>query len=79
MDTDGLERFVNRDWEAVRQQKADTWSKRTPVERLEAADALRPHIQRVQPGWPDASERAADLEHHLEQRRFYSRLRDRGL
>ena len=60
--------FARRDWAAIGAQKARYWAERkramTASEALELGESLRRHARRLQPDWPDAAERAADLATH---------------
>lgn len=63
-----LRAFARRDWAMIDAQKARYWAERksamTAEEALALGEALRRHAQRLQPTWPDAAERAADLATH---------------
>jgi hypothetical protein len=60
--------YVRRDWGLVRELKDRYWAERkrtlTPDEALSIADQLRQHAQALRPDWPDAQDRAADLQVH---------------
>lgn len=76
MITRDLRSFLDRDWAAVREAKDAYWADmaraRGPSEALRIADELRRQTLQLQPGWPSAEDRAADLEAHI---RLSERLR----
>jgi hypothetical protein len=69
--------FVDRDWGRVAEAKAAFWVRRKralgPAEGLRVSEALRLQVLATHPGWPDAADRAADLEAHA---RLSRRLQD---
>jgi len=69
MTRDDILAFAQRDWAAVTDAKARFWAGRkatmTASEALACADMLRRHVRALKPGWPDARERAEDLDLHL--------------
>jgi hypothetical protein len=60
---------TRRDWPAVGRAKARYWVERKrrlgPAEGIRIGDELRRQVLAVRPDWPDAAERAADLERHI--------------
>jgi len=69
MKREDIRAFAARDWAAIADAKAAFWAERkrsmTPEEALATAEMLRQHALQVNPGWPDADERAADLALHV--------------
>ena len=69
--------FVDRDWGRVAEAKAAFWIERKralgPAEGIRISEALRLQVLATRPGWPDAADRAADLEAHV---RLSRRLKD---
>lgn len=65
MDPAAIRAFVFRDRGAVASAKADWWAHADRSVALRASWALWDHARRVRPGWPTASERAADLAAHV--------------
>ena len=60
--------FLERDWARVRELKARYWAERKhelpPEEVFAVAEGLRQQVLALRPGWPDQSEREADLQVH---------------
>lgn len=58
-----------RDWLPVERAKSRYWVERKkrlgPAEGIRIADELRRQVLAARPDWPDAAERAADLEAHV--------------
>ena len=84
MNGDDIRAFLSRDWAAIDEEKARFWVERgrqmTAAEALAAAEALRLHVRRVHPGWPDQAGRDADVAVHVrvtEALRAVSRHRSR--
>ncbi|MBI4262815.1 MAG: hypothetical protein HY657_00420 [Acidobacteria bacterium] len=79
MITRGIREFVDRDWQAARDQKDAYWSERIarlgPLEAFRIADELRRQALLRDPGWPAAALRRADLLAHA---RLADRLRRAG-
>jgi hypothetical protein len=61
--------FATRDWAALAEAKADYWARRkktmTAEDALAVAEGLRRRARALRPGWPDDTERAADLAVHV--------------
>jgi len=74
MDPKDLRAFAGRDWAAVaagkRTRAAQLFRKDGPQPLLRAARALFEHARAVNPAWPGARERSADLEHHVHLKRL---------
>ena len=68
MITDGIRKFVGRDWAAARASKDAYWAERIarlgPLEGLRIADELRRQAIQRYPEWPDAEQRQEDLRSH---------------
>ena len=66
--TRGIREFVERDWQAVRENKDAYWAARIdrlgPIEGLRIADELRRQMLLQHPEWPDAELREEDLLAH---------------
>ena len=69
MITRGIRELVERDWEAVRDAKDRYWGERIgrlgAGEAFRIAEGLRRQALLLDPSWPDAEERADDLEAHI--------------
>lgn len=69
--------FVRRPWAMGRRRKDRHWTAaaiaRGPAAMLEAAEELRAHLRLVQPGWPSAEQRRADLQHHVRLKQLLDR------
>jgi hypothetical protein len=67
--TRGIRELVARDWEAARQNKDAYWGERIarlgPVEGFRVAEELRRQALLLDPSWPDAALREADLMSHV--------------
>lgn len=72
-------RFPRRDRGAVEQARAAHWREVAlnggAAVLLAIADGLRRHVQARFPGWPDETERTADLANHIRVSRALSRVR----
>lgn len=80
VDPKDLRAFAHRDWAAVEAAKkaraAERFRREGPVPLLRAARALFEHARAVNPDWPGARERSADLEHHVKLKRWLDRAAD---
>ena len=69
MITRAIRQFVERDWRAARDSKDDYWGARIarlgPAEGLRIAGELRAQVLALQPDWPAADDREADLAGHI--------------
>ena len=67
--TRGIRELVARDWAAVRQNKDAYWGERIARlgcrEGFRIAEELRRQTLMLNPGWPDAAVRQADLLSHV--------------
>lgn len=74
-----LLQLVRRDRGAVEQARATHWREVAlnggAAALLVIADGLRRHVQARCPGWPDETEREADLASHIRVSRALSRVR----
>jgi hypothetical protein len=61
--------YAERDWAALAREKlrhsVEQKAGMSAARALAVSEALRRHATCVKPGWPDESERAADLAVHL--------------
>jgi hypothetical protein len=77
MDRNQVRSFVERDWDAFaridREAARDPKTAADPLGAYRIACALLEHMRCVRPDWPTESERAADFEHHVEQKRTLDR------
>jgi hypothetical protein len=78
VDPEHARALVERGWQDAARRKRRYWAERVAepggVEAaLAAVDALRRHMAAVQPGWPSAEARRADLDHHVELKRRIDR------
>jgi hypothetical protein len=76
MDRDAVRAFLERGWAVAERLEREHWAsvRRTDAEAsLRAARALYEHMRRLRPEWPSEAERAADLAHHVEQKRWIDR------
>jgi hypothetical protein len=77
VDPKDLRAFVHRDWTAVgaakRTRAAEAFRRDGPARLLRAARALFDHARAVNPAWPPARERSADLEQHVKVKRWLDR------
>jgi hypothetical protein len=69
MRAEDVRAFVQRDWSALADAKADAWLEQRRLRGVEGAfeiaDELRERVLAIRPGWPSADERADDLATHL--------------
>jgi hypothetical protein len=67
--TRGIRAFVERDWDAARRAKDRYWAERIEMlgaaEGFRIAEELRNQALALNPSWPHAGERRADLEAHI--------------
>jgi hypothetical protein len=67
--TRGIRELVSRDWDRARRAKDTYWGERVSrlgaAEGFRVADELRRQALLHRPVWPDAEERATDLEAHI--------------
>jgi hypothetical protein len=77
MDPDALRAFLERGWSEAEQLEREHWAE---VRRAAGAEAnlraawiLVEHMRRLRPEWPTEAERAADLAHHVAQKRWIDR------
>jgi hypothetical protein len=61
---DQLRAFAQRDWSARARTKS-TPVVNGPASAVALSEMLWRHMREVDPCWPDAAQRRADLEHHL--------------
>ena len=77
VDPKDLRAFAHRDWAAAdaakRARAAETFRREGPARLLRAARALFEHARIVNPGWPPAPNRSADLEHHVKVKGWLDR------
>jgi hypothetical protein len=80
VDPKDLRAFAHRDWAAAdaakRARAAETFRREGPARLLRAARALFEHARIVNPGWPPARDRSADLEHHVKVKGWLDRASD---
>lgn len=69
MRAEDVREFARRDRGAVerlkRQHSAELHRQSGPAATIRIGHALYEHARRVQPGYPDAAQREADLRHHV--------------
>jgi len=69
MDREHLRAFANRDWRAHARSKRDhqvrLFQQHGAVATIRAARDLFAHALALDPNWPPAREREADLRHHV--------------
>jgi hypothetical protein len=69
-DPAALRAYRDRDWKLAREAKEQHWAadhrRHGPLAGLAMGSMLWDHIRSIDPTWPDAEQRAADLAHHLE-------------
>jgi hypothetical protein len=74
-----LRAFAGRDRKSVADLKSEYWVERKrrlgPAEGIRVAEALRLHVRRVRPDWPDADERRRDHEIHCKVGEMLRRVR----
>jgi hypothetical protein len=77
VDRDDVRAFLLRGWAQAERLEKDHWARRHreegPLAPFRAVSALLEHMRRARPDWPGASEREADLAHHVEQKRLLER------
>ena len=77
MVTRGIREYVSRDWQAARDSKDDYWAERIarlgPAEGLRIAGELRDQVLALNPDWPSADERRADLACHVRLAELFRR------
>jgi hypothetical protein len=77
MDRDALRAYAGRRWSAGADADRRYWAARHRSEgsaaTVAAAEALWRHMRETRPDWPDARERASDLEHHVSLKRLLDR------
>jgi len=80
VDPKDLRAFAHRDWAradaAKRARVAETFRREGPTRLLRTARALFEHALAVNPGWPPARDRSADLEHHVKLKGWLDRASD---
>jgi hypothetical protein len=80
VDAARLRAFAGRSFQATQVSKRAFWTeqyrKHGPESTLRASDALREHLRAINPLWPSAAEREADLAHHRAQRALFDRIGD---
>jgi len=78
VDRELIRAFVSRDFERAAEEKRRFWAERYQAEgpecTLRASDALREHLRSVDPSWPSASDRAADLACHVAMCQLFERV-----
>lgn len=69
MVTRGIKEYMARNWSAARDQKDAYWGERIarlgPAEGIRVAGELRRQMLALNPDWPSAEDREADLQHHI--------------
>ncbi len=69
IDRADLETWLGRDRVAVERERNRFWARQRellgPAANLRASESLSRHMRSVQPDWPSAREREADLAHHV--------------
>lgn len=77
MVTRGIREYISRDWQSARDSKDDYWAERIarlgPAEGLRIAGELRDQVLAVNPGWPSADERHADVACHARLAELFRR------
>jgi hypothetical protein len=67
--SDGIREFLDRDWDAVRENTDAYWGERIarlgPAEAFRVAEELRRFVLLQDSTWPDAARRRADLTAHV--------------
>lgn len=75
--TVGIDAFMARDWQRVRDFKDAHWAERIerlgPLEGLRIADELRRQAILGNPDWPDAQSRREDLGSHIRLADLFAR------
>jgi len=70
--------FLTRPWRELRTGKERHWAtlrrRKGAAAALEAAHALRLHMQEIRRSWPSALERRADLQEHVRLSRLLRRI-----
>jgi hypothetical protein len=79
MDREHVRSFANRDWRAIarakREHQVRLFREHGPAATLRIARDLYAHARAVDPDWPSAREREADLAHHVELKRLLGNVR----
>jgi len=79
MNREQLRSFANRDWRAIARAKREhhvrLFLEQGPAAMVRIARELFAHARAVDPAWPSARERKADLAHHVELKRSLSSVR----
>ena len=69
MNINELREFAQRDWGMIskldRKYWANEYKTNGPASCRQASDNLRQHMISINPQWPAASDREADLQHHI--------------
>jgi hypothetical protein len=69
IDRADLETLLRRDRAEVERERNRFWARQRelmgPAASLRASESLSHHMRSVQPDWPSAREREADLAHHV--------------
>lgn len=73
LDPEGLRSFARRDWQRVEWLSRQAHAAQSPEERIRLAISLYEGSRATRPGWPDDTERRADLESHLRMRHLLDR------
>lgn len=69
MNINDIREFAQRDWTKIseldRRYWANEYKRNGALSSRQASDAMWQHMKSINPEWPDASQREADLEHHI--------------
>lgn len=78
MDREHVKTFANRDWRAIAQSKrahqVRLFQQHGAAATIGAARDLFAHARALDPNWPPAREREADLRHHVELKQAFDRV-----
>lgn len=69
MNVNDIKEYAQRDWAKISELDQVYWAEKYQRHGSEtgrqAAGDLWQHMKSIRPEWPDASERNADLQHHI--------------
>ena len=69
-----LRAFVRRDWNCLVQPDRIARAAQPTEQKMRIAAALYEAARQTLPGWPRASDRCADFDHHLAVQAIYARI-----